>query len=237
MSSEVAERTRPGLGSVEAPGVEGRVVAPVLEIATPEVADLAELSCVDHLPRETHGGDETVVEGAEMLDAGCCDSLPDVVALVCGSTQGLLAEDMLARLCGGDRRLRVEGVRASVVEEADRRVGDDVSPVCRPALVAVSLRCPGDRVGVASRNRHEARDEGRWPRHVRDLPEGVRMGLAHERVAEHPDPDLLDLAERLGPRDDADPSCSITHVPSPLRQPIRFRDTRGVMRNRNAEAA
>ena len=37
------------------------------------------------------------------------------------------------------------------------------------------------------------------------------MGLAHERVAEHADPDLVDLADRLDGRLRADPGLSIAH--------------------------
>src|SRR5229473_7837348 len=48
--AQVAERTGAGLVDVETPGVEGRVVAPVLEIAAAEVPDLAQLAGVDHLP-------------------------------------------------------------------------------------------------------------------------------------------------------------------------------------------
>ena len=127
----------PAAVGVEAPRVEARVVAPVLQVAASEVADLAELAGLDDLARQAHGGDEAVVEGAEVLDARCRDALPDVVALVGVPAERLLAEDVLAGLRRGDRRLGVERVRATVVEEPDRRIADDVAPVGRPALVAV----------------------------------------------------------------------------------------------------
>ena len=60
----------PAASGVEAPRVERRVVAPVLEVAAAEVAHLAELAGLDHLAREPHGRDEAVVEGAHVLDAG-----------------------------------------------------------------------------------------------------------------------------------------------------------------------
>ena len=104
---EVSERARAGLGAVEAPHL--RVgVAPVLEVAPAEVTDLAELAGVDQLPRETNGRDEAVVERAQVLHAGRCDPLPDLVALVGVAPERLLADDVLARLGGGDRRLGVE---------------------------------------------------------------------------------------------------------------------------------
>src|SRR5206468_11440012 len=48
---EVAERARTRLSVVEPPHLGSRV-APVLEIAPAEVADLAELAVVDELPRQ-----------------------------------------------------------------------------------------------------------------------------------------------------------------------------------------
>ena len=72
------------------------------------MADLAELARLDHLAGEAHCRDEAVVEGAEMLDAGRLDTLPDVVALVGIAAERLLAEHVLARLGCRDRRLGVE---------------------------------------------------------------------------------------------------------------------------------
>ena len=130
----------PAAAASKRQAVERRVVAPVLQVAAAEVADLAELARLDHLAGEPDGRDEAVVEGAEVLDARRRDALPDVVALVGVAAERLLADDVLAGLGGGDRRLGVERVRAAVVEEPDRRVADDVAPVGRPALVAVALR-------------------------------------------------------------------------------------------------
>ena len=81
------------------------------------MADLAELAGLDHLPGEPHRRHEAVVEPAEVLDAGRRDPLPDLVALGGVAAERLLAEDVLARLGGGDRGLGVERVRAAVVEE------------------------------------------------------------------------------------------------------------------------
>ena len=107
VSGEVAERTRARLSAVEAPHL-GIGVAPVLQVAPAEVADLAELARVDQLPCESHGRDEAVVERAQVLHARRRDSAPDLVALVRVAPERLLADDVLARLGGGDRRLRVE---------------------------------------------------------------------------------------------------------------------------------
>ena len=187
--AEVAERARARLVGLEAPGVEARVVAPVLQVAAAEVADLAELAGLDQLAREPHRRHEAVVEAAEVLDARRLDALPDLVALGGVAAERLLAEDVLARLGGGDRRLGVERVGAAVVEEGDPRVGDEVVPVGRPALVAEAGGRLRDRLLVPSGDR----DEPGLQRRVepRDLPERARVRLAHEGVAEHADPDFV----------------------------------------------
>ena len=181
--AEVAERARAGLVRVEAPRVERRIVAPVLEVAAAEMPDLAELAGVDHLAREPDRRHEAVVEGAEMLDAGRRDPPPDLVALVGVAPERLLADHVLSRFGRGDRRLGVQRVRAAVVEEPDPLVGDELAPVGRRVLVAVALRRLADRLLVAARDADEPRLERRRPRDVRDLLERVRVRLAHERVA------------------------------------------------------
>ena len=152
--------------------------------------DLAELARVDQLAREAHGGDEPVVERAQVLDPGRRDALPDLEALLGRAPERLLAHDVLSRLGGEDRGLGVERVRAEVVEQPDLRVGDDVLPVRRPALEAVASRRLADGLLVAAGDRDQPRPKRRRPGHVPDLPEAVRVRLAHEGVPEHPDSDL-----------------------------------------------
>ncbi len=48
------------------------------------------------------------------------------------------------------------------------------------------------------------------------------MGLAHERVPEHPDPDLVDLADRRHVRLRADPALPVAHAFAPLRSDHPF---------------
>ena len=188
--AEVAERAGAGLVDVEAPRVERRVVAPVLEVAAAEVPDLAELAGLDHLPRQPNGRHEAVVEPAEVLHARRSDAAPDLVGLVGVAPERLLADHVLARLGRRDRRLRVQRVGAAVVEEPDPVVGDELAPVGGRVLVAVALRRLADRLLVAARDADEPRLERRRPRDVRDLLERVRVRLAHERVAQHADADL-----------------------------------------------
>ena len=121
---QVAERAGAGRVGVEAPRVERRVVAPVLEVAAAEVADLAELARLDHLPREPHRRDEAVVEGAHVLHAGRGHRLPDLVALVRVAAERLLADDVLARLApprSSARRAASSGRRCRTARSARRR--------------------------------------------------------------------------------------------------------------------
>ena len=189
MRAEVAECARSRLLGLEAPRGEGRVVAPVLEVAAAEVADLAELAGLDQLAGQPHRRHEAVVEAAQMLDARRGHALPDLVALVRVAAERLLAEHVLARLGRGDRRLGVQRVGAAVVEQADRRVGDDVAPVGRPALVAELGRDRRDRVLVPPGHRDEPGLQRRVE--MSDLPERARVRLAHEGVAEHADADVV----------------------------------------------
>src|SRR5581483_2102637 len=122
------------------------------------------------------------------------DRLPDLPALLGVPPERLLADDVLAGPRRRDRRLRVQRIRAAVVEEADALVLDEPPPVRRRILVPVPLRRLLDRLLAPPRDPDEPRQKRRRPRHVRDLPERVRVGLAHERVAEHADADRLHFA-------------------------------------------
>src|SRR5919201_2832341 len=95
--AEVAECTGSRLVRIEAPRVESRVVAPVLQVAPAKVAELSECALLDQLAREPHRGDEAVVEAAEVLDACDRNPAPDLVALVGRAPERLLAEYVLAR--------------------------------------------------------------------------------------------------------------------------------------------
>ena len=148
MRSEIAERTRPGRVRVEAPGVVGRR-PPLLQVAPAKVMNLAQLARLDHLACQSNGGDEAVVERGHVLDAGCLHALPDLIALVGSPAQRFLAEDVLAQLGCGNRRVGVQVVRAAVVEELDVRIGDQFMPVAHMPLEAVALRRRGDGLLVS----------------------------------------------------------------------------------------
>ena len=91
--------------------------------------DLAELAGLKQLPRQADRGHEAVVEAAEVVDARPRSLLPEPMRFLGGQPERLLADEMLAGVRGGDRRLRVEGVRSRVVEDLDPLVGDLVAPV------------------------------------------------------------------------------------------------------------
>ena len=152
--AEVAQRARARGGLVEAPDRLGRR-APVLQVGAAEVVDLADLAGLDELAGQAHGRHEAVVEGAHVLDAGGLHALPGLVALVGVAPQRLLADDVLAGLRGGDRRLGVEVVGPRVVEQADALVGDQRAPVGHVAGEAVARARPRPPPPRCAR---------RWPR-------------------------------------------------------------------------
>src|SRR6266540_4905519 len=201
---------------MEAPRVERRIVPPVLQVAAAEVPELAELALLDQLARQADRRYEAVVKAAHVLDARPSDPPPDLVALIRSPSERFLAEHVLPRLCVGDRLLSVQRVRPAVVEETDSLVGDEFAPVGRPGLVPVALcrRCNG--LLVAARDRDQLRHERRRPGHVGELAERVRVRLAHERVAEHADADLPQLAGRLGLRLRADARALLRGADSTL---------------------
>ena len=180
----------PGGVGVEAPRVERRVVAPVLEVAAAEVPHLAELAGLDHLAREPHGRDEAVVERAHVLDARGGDLLPDLVALVGVAAERLLAHDVLARRRrprSSARRGASSARRCRTARSARRRRGRASRSSRTPSRSGAPPRRPPPRCGRRSRSARGSSGGG----HVMygDLPERVRVRLAHERVAEHPDAD------------------------------------------------
>jgi hypothetical protein len=70
--------------------------------------------------------------------AGGGDPLPDLVALVRGHPERLLADDVLAGLGRGYRRLGVQAVGCDVVEQLDALVRDQLAPVGRVVVEAVA---------------------------------------------------------------------------------------------------
>ena len=154
--AEVAERARtrrPSLSKRQSVVVGG---APLLQVGAAEVGDLAELAGLDDLAGEPDGRHEAVVEGAHVLDAGGLDALPGLVRLGRVAPQRLLADHVLARLGGGDRRLGVQVVRPGVVEQLHAVVGHERAPVGDVLGEAVAARGLGHRLLVAAGDRDRA---------------------------------------------------------------------------------
>src|SRR5262249_58518342 len=74
--AEVADRTGPRLGAVEAPDAFVGLPAPALQVRGAEVDDVADPARLDDLARPAHRRDEAVVEGAHVLDARPLDLDP-----------------------------------------------------------------------------------------------------------------------------------------------------------------
>ncbi len=188
--AEVAERAGACDRPVEPPDLgEGRVEDPVLQVRRAEVVDLAQLAGLDHLAGEADGRDEAVVERAHVLDPGGAHAPVHLEGLVGRPRERLLADHVLAGLGRGDRGLRMERVRAGVVEELHGRVGHEVAPVGRRPLEAVAQGGLGDGVLRPAGDRDEQRAQRRRPRHVRQGAVRVRVRLSHEGVAQHADAD------------------------------------------------
>ena len=86
------------------------------------------------------GGDEAVVEGHHVLDAGLVDGIEHRLGFFAGAGQRLFADDVLAGLGRGDARLGVRVVGAAVVEQLDAVVFQHLAPVGVVTLVAVAAR-------------------------------------------------------------------------------------------------
>jgi hypothetical protein len=185
--AEVAQRTRAGDGRIEMPVVRRRVPAPGLEISRTEVHDLAELTGLHELAREANGGYEAIVEAGRVNDACVLGGAPHRVCLARRQRERLLAEDVLARACRRDRRLRVKRVRPAVDEQADSVVCDLLVPVRRRLRPAQSSPGLLERLAVAAADRDEVRLE--CGAELAHGSERTRVGVAHEAIAEHRDAD------------------------------------------------
>ncbi len=124
-----------------------------------------------------------------MGDAGLLGLLPHPVRLLSREAERLLAENVLPVTRRLDARLGVDRVGAAVVEELDAVVGDLLAPVRDRLAPPPALARRLDRVTVAAGDGDELGPE----RHVEVAKrlQCSRVRLAHERVAEHRDPNRL----------------------------------------------
>ena len=168
-------------------------------------------------------GHERSFKRAGVLDARGRDALPDVVALVGIPSEGLFAKDVLSRLGGSDRRLGMERIRALLSNSPIA----GLSTISRQSVVHRSYPYRLAAPATACRSRPAiATSLGiNGGGHVMycDLAERIRVRLAHERVPEHPDPDLLDLADAARRRLRPDSRLPVAHARAPLVRGIRLR--------------
>ena len=188
MRAEVADRAGACRPLVEPPAL-GVGRAPVLEVGGAEVEGVAEVPGLEQLAGKPDGRDKAVVERAHVQHARLDCGLPHRERLIRCAAEWLLAEEMLPGRRGCDGGLGVHVVGAAVVEEVDRRIGEERLPVGDGALEAVAIGSGRDRVGAASGNRGEPGPERQRAGDVRQREIGVRVRLPHEGVPEHSDAD------------------------------------------------
>jgi hypothetical protein len=185
---EVVGNTRPRLRRVHPPRRRARGVgAPLLPVCRVVVEDRAEPSLVDQLPRERDRGHPTVVEPDERRPP--LRRVDHRAAFFGGERERLLAKDDLPRLRGGDRGFRVQVVRQRDVDDVDVLAVDGRAPVGGGLLPAPAIGGAGQGGRVAAAQQRAA-EAVRQVVEVPGLAVGVRMGLAHESLAEQGDTQL-----------------------------------------------
>ena len=150
-------------------------------------ADLAQLTGLDHFPRQHEHRIAKVVEANLRLDACSFRRICHLARVGSARCQGFFAVNVLAGGDGSQRHLLVKGVRCRDVDEIDVRILNEGPPV------------PG-RVGEAQRLRGLARQlvgtigDGVQHDVVRQVEDPRRrgkaedVGLAHEAGADQADP-------------------------------------------------
>ena len=186
--SQVAERAGPGSLALQPPGQrERRVHQPVLEVTRAHVADPADPAVGHELAGQGQGRDAAVVEAGHRADApGGGPRRRGRHGLGLGQRVGerLLAQHVLARLERRDGDLGVQVARRAHVHELDVVAFDQGVPVRVRGRPAEPARRGAHR-GRVPAAQHGHGGLQRQVEHVRRGPPGLRVGRAHERVADH----------------------------------------------------
>ena len=209
--AKVAKRAAPGGIGVVPPLRNLRAVPPLLQVARPEMEDSPEGTALEKrlcLPDCRH---ESIVERTHVLDAGLSDGIQHEFGLFGGPPERLLAQDVLARLRRRNRRLGVNIVWPTVIEQLDRVVFQHLAPVEVHLVVPEPSRRGGHRLVIAATQRDHPGHRRQRADHVRDRAERVRMRLPHEGVAKHPDADRGDRAVGLSRRSHRQESDLFAH--------------------------
>jgi hypothetical protein len=184
---------------------------PFLQIRGAEVVDAPQRAALDQLAHLADGGHEAVVEGDHVLDARLLHGVEHRLGFLGGARQRLLAEDVLARLRGGNARFGVGVVWSAIVEQLHAVVGQHVAPVGVVAVVAKAHGRRARRRFVAPADRSQLGNGGRRVHHIWNLLERVAVRLAHEGVAQHADADFGRLGFGSGRRHRGE-ACSFGHA-------------------------
>src|SRR5690242_3490379 len=93
------------------------------------MVDASQAPFLDDLAYQADRWHEAVVEAAQVDNTSRLGRLPHLARFVGVHAERLLAEDVLARLNSGHRRLEMQDIGRTVVEDLDRRILDDGAPV------------------------------------------------------------------------------------------------------------
>jgi hypothetical protein len=163
---------------------------PVLQVGAAVVVDLAQVADLDDSLGQHHRRDAAVVVAEHVHHAGFLHRRQHRLGFGHRVGQGLLAQNRLAGLGGGDGDLGVAVTRGADVHQVDVVAPHDLAPVGGGLLPAEARRRLRHRRGVPSAQHLHAWREPR--RHERPhLAVGVAMGPAHELVADEGDVELL----------------------------------------------
>ena len=189
MGGEIAEGTAAGAIGIHAPEVGGAGVGeePILEVDGAEVVDAAEGAGIDEEAQLADGGDEAVVVGGHVFDAGGAGGFEHGQGFGGRAGERFFAEEVDALLGGGDAGFGVDVVGAAVIEELDVAAGEHSAPI-GVGMAGAELAGGGFQGGfVAAAEGGEFGAGGGIGEHVVDLADTVAMGFAHESIAEQAD--------------------------------------------------
>ena len=182
---QVAGNARSGYVLIHPPEQRDvRIHGPVLQIIGTEVIDAPDAPFIDELPGEGDGRHAAVVEPHGIELPALLRGGRHAFGLAAIHGHRLLAGHDLARLQRGDGNIVMRVIGRADIDDADLRIVDDGPPVGDGIFPAPALGHLLDFGLFAAADGLEAGSEGKIEKLV-DLAIGVRMGLAHELVADH----------------------------------------------------
>ena len=196
MRQQIPRHPRPGRFDVQPPqasaalwqiGIDG----PILQELRPIMKNPPQPPLLDELPGQGHGGTAAIIVPNHVRHLGPGDGGRHLFGLKRVERQWLFAQDHLARLRGGQSDLRMGIVRRGDVDAVDVLAPDQLAPIRLDASVT-PLRGEGFDLCFVAGADGLADDLMFEVEEMVDLGEGVRMGPAHEAVADESD------AERFG---------------------------------------